>query len=133
MEDKGTVSREKICQLLWGRHAHEQARASLRQSLSVLRRTFNTIYPELISADRNNIHIQLNCLWVDTQNIIHDVAEQSSLLLNFNGDVLEELSANEPEFTQWLRIKKQSLQKSIKNAQAKQSSNSIKQIGRAHV
>ncbi len=127
IENSGTVSREKICQLLWSRHAHEQARASLRQSLIILRRIFDKIIPGFISADRHNIYIQLDKVWVDVQKVIDGTIEQLPLLNEFNGEVLGELSANDPEFTDWLTLKKQFLQEEIKHALARNISSCIVQ------
>lgn len=113
LENGGTVSREKMSQLLWSRHAHEQARASLRQSLSVLRRTLNGISPGFISADRKNIYIQLDKAWVDTQHIADEASDREGPLAEANEGLLEDLNANDPEFENWLGLKKQALQEKI--------------------
>ncbi|MCF6323989.1 MAG: NACHT domain-containing protein [Gammaproteobacteria bacterium] len=127
VENSGAVSREKISQLLWSRHAHQQARASLRQSLSILRRIFDKFIPGFISADRNNIYVQLNKVWVDAKKSIDGAIELSPLLDRFNGEVLGELNANDPEFSHWLALNKRSLQKEIKHALARDLSSNIGQ------
>ena len=43
LAEKGVVSRDKVASLLWSRHAKEQSRTSLRQSLRVLKQTFEEI------------------------------------------------------------------------------------------
>ncbi len=117
LENSGKVSREKVSQLLWSRHASEQARASLRQSLSVLRQTFDKLTPGFISADRSNIYIQLDKVWLDTQSIIEGTSDSSLLLQQFDDGLLEGLNANDPKFANWLALKKESLREEIKTVQ----------------
>lgn len=111
--NSGVVSRNKIRQLLWGRHGHEQSQASLRKSLVILREQLNGIDSELISADRNNIYLQIDNVRVDVDEI--DVASEFSSSPNeFDGRVLENLDVKDSEFQHWLASKKTHLQRKIK-------------------
>src|SRR5437660_8088071 len=62
---KGTASRDKLMGLLWGNSPEEQARASLRQSLHVLRHCVNGVGPEFISAGRQSVRLDLTQVRVD--------------------------------------------------------------------
>ena len=53
MSAEGSVSRERLAGLMWSRHADEQARASLRQSLLEARRSTDECAPVLLDADRD--------------------------------------------------------------------------------
>ena len=66
---KGEMSHEQIASLLWRHHSAEQVRTSLRQSLMYLRRVINNASPELVSADRINVTVDMTRIWQDVQEI----------------------------------------------------------------
>ena len=119
LSKNGEIARDKLTQLLWSRHAQEQARTSLRQSLSLLRRTFRFEAEEFFTADRNKVYLKRDKVWLDSHEIINNSSEllKNGVLSNIcRGPALENLDANDPEFKSWLLIEKQALEKNIKTA-----------------
>jgi TolB-like protein/Tfp pilus assembly protein PilF len=61
-------SRERLATLLWERSAEEQARASLRQTLSEVRRALGADLDGLLDADADSV-------WLDSGRVTSDVAK----------------------------------------------------------
>jgi len=57
--------REALATLLWDRNAEEQARASLRQALAVLRKSLQVSGPSVLVADHERISLAGGGVWVD--------------------------------------------------------------------
>lgn len=103
------VSRDKIAGLLWSSTGPEQARQSLRQLLSTLRKELVQI-----SADRPLLVEESDFLGVDSALVTADVAEFESLLATgseealkkalelYRGDFLDGFTITEDRFDQWV-------------------------------
>jgi DNA-binding SARP family transcriptional activator len=103
------VSREKIASLLWSSTGPDQARQSLRQTLSTLRKELAQLSPdEKILIEENDI------LGLDETNVSCDVAAFESLVAAgteeplakasalYRGDFLDGFQINEERFDQWV-------------------------------
>jgi DNA-binding SARP family transcriptional activator len=103
------VSREKIASLLWSSTGPDQARQSLRQTLSTLRKEIAQLSPdERILVEENDL------LGVDEANVSCDVAAFESLVAVgseeslarasalYRGDFLDGFQINEERFDQWV-------------------------------
>ena len=103
------VSREKIAALLWSSTGPDQARQSLRQTLSMLRKELTTILGDPRALiDENDV------LGVDETLVACDVAEFESLAASgsesalaraaelYRGDFLDGFYLNEERFDQWV-------------------------------
>ena len=103
------VSRDKIASLLWGSFGPEQARQSLRQMLSTLRRELKTIAgDEVLLVEENDF------LALDAQRVSCDVVEFESGVSGgtdatlkraveaYSGDFLEGFELDEDRFDQWV-------------------------------
>jgi DNA-binding SARP family transcriptional activator len=103
------VSREKIAALLWSSTGPDQARQSLRQTLSMLRKELTTILGDASAlVDENDL------LGVDETLVACDVAEFESLAAIgsesalaraaelYRGDFLDGFYLNEERFDQWV-------------------------------
>jgi DNA-binding SARP family transcriptional activator len=103
------VSREKIASLLWSSTGPDQARQSLRQTLSTLRKELAQLAPdEKILIEENDL------LGVDETNVSCDVAAFESLVAGgteeslakastlYRGDFLDGFQINEERFDQWV-------------------------------
>ena len=75
-------SRERLAALLWERSAEEQARASLRQTLSEVRKALGAGADGLLDAD-------VDCVWLDCERVNSDVAEFERLAGSSEVDDLE--------------------------------------------
>ena len=103
------VSREKIASLLWSSTGPDQARQSLRQTLSTLRKEIAQLSPdEPILVEENDL------LGLDETNVSCDVAAFESLVavgseeslakasVLYRGDFLDGFQINEERFDQWV-------------------------------
>lgn len=75
-------SRERLAALLWERSAEEQARASLRQTLSEVRKALGAGADRLLDADAEFV-------WLDSERVTTDVAEFERLAGSSEIDDLE--------------------------------------------
>lgn len=103
------VSREKIAALLWSSTGPDQARQSLRQTLSMLRKELTTIL-----GDPRALIDENDLLGVDETLVACDVAEFESLAAIgsesalaraaelYRGDFLDGFYLNEERFDQWV-------------------------------
>lgn len=103
------VSRDKMANLLWSSTGPEQARQSLRQLLSTLRKELTAISP-----DQKLLIEESDFLGVDGAIIIADVAEFEVLLATgtedalaqaitlYRGDFLDGFTITEERFDQWV-------------------------------
>src|SRR6185436_15494482 len=103
------VSREKIAALLWSSTGPDQARQSLRQTLSMLRKELTSIL-----GDSRALLDENDLLGVDETLVGCDVAEFESLAASGNepaltgavdlyrGDFLDGFHLNEERFDQWV-------------------------------
>ena len=103
------VSRDKMANLLWSSTGPEQARQSLRQLLSTLRKELSTISP-----DEKLLIEESDFLGVDGAIIVADVAEFEVLLATgteealaqaitlYRGDFLDGFTITEERFDQWV-------------------------------
>lgn len=103
------VSRDKISSLLWGSFGPEQARQSLRQMLSTLRRELKSIAGDApILVEENDF------LTLDAQHVSCDVVDFESGVANgseesltqaiaiYTGDFLEGFELDEDRYDQWV-------------------------------
>ena len=102
------VSRDKMASLLWSSTAPEQARQSLRQTLSTLRKELSNISPKKILIEEGDF------LSLDPSLIRVDVVEFESLVAAgtpealdpatrlYAGDFLDGFQLDEEKFDQWV-------------------------------
>jgi DNA-binding SARP family transcriptional activator len=102
------VSRDKMAALLWSSTAPEQARQSLRQTLSTLRKELANISPKKILIEEGDF------LSLDASLVRVDVAEFESLVAAgtpealdpatrlYGGDFLDGFQLDEEKFDQWV-------------------------------
>jgi DNA-binding SARP family transcriptional activator len=102
------VSRDKMAALLWSSTAPEQARQSLRQTLSTLRKELANISPKKVLIEEGDF------LSLDASLVRVDVAEFESLVAAgtpealdpatrlYGGDFLDGFQLDEEKFDQWV-------------------------------
>lgn len=107
-------ARDKLATLLWGARTSDQARASLRQTLSQLRRVINPVHSEALKTDGDAILLDPSAVLVDAvrlQELIHigtpQALEESSRL--FQGDLLEGIGPFSDSFETWLMAERMRL------------------------
>ncbi|MFZ2491648.1 MAG: response regulator [Thermoanaerobaculia bacterium] len=112
------VSRDKMANTLWNSTAPEQARQSLRQTLSTLRKELTQISPE-----RRLLVEEGDFLALDPQLIRADVAEFEHLVATgteeslkqasdmYGGDFLDGFELDEEKFDQWVLAERDRLRR----------------------
>ncbi|MFQ5936013.1 MAG: BTAD domain-containing putative transcriptional regulator [Acidiferrobacterales bacterium] len=110
-----TRSREQLSTVLWGRSAEEQARASLRQTLSSLRKSFEKEDPKVLIADAESVALDTTSIEVDVLAFERCVADGTPEALQkageiYAGDFLEGFSLQEESFEEWLMTERRRLQ-----------------------
>lgn len=98
------VPRGVLTGLLWGHRSEDQARASLRQSLSDLRRALAPAGAP-VQASREAVSLQPSLVWSDA--LLFEAACEAPLLASeaanlYRGELLEGLLIDEPDFDHWL-------------------------------
>lgn len=116
------VTRDKIAGLLWSSTAPEQARQSLRQTLSNLRKELAHLSDQKILIESGDL------LGLDPELVTADVVEFESTLATgteeslrrsieiYRGDFLDGLQLNEERFDQWMRAERDRLHRAALRA-----------------
>ena len=99
-------ARPKLAALLWGNHSELQARDSLRQALSLLRKALSHIDPRALIAHEDTISFEPTALTTDAIVFSELVARQGTEHLEqaialYAGELLEGFQARAPEFESW--------------------------------
>ncbi len=104
-------SRSELAGLLWGDSGGEQARASLRQTLSYLRKALMptgqehlVVQDDLVSIDAATIQIDVATLESLTAQGIPETLERAGDL--YQGDLLEGFDLDGEDFNDWLRTER---------------------------
>ncbi len=110
----GGQSREKLADLLWGNSAEEQARANLRQTLSLLRKALNGDGAGYLVTDGDQISLAGPDIELDVALFEHLVAEATPDALKraaalYKGDLLDGFSLKEDSFEAWARAERERL------------------------
>jgi DNA-binding SARP family transcriptional activator len=118
------VSRDKMAALLWSSTAPEQARQSLRQTLSTLRRELTIVSPQKILVEEGDF------LSLDASLTYCDVVEFESLVNTgtpealdpatrlYTGDFLDGFQIDEEKFDQWVLAERDRLHRMALRAHA---------------
>lgn len=105
--------RDRLATLLWAESGEAQARTSLRQALTTLRRALGN-HPDVLSADLESVCVLSSALWVDATEFERDCGSQDGDVLQraldrYRGDLLDGLNAEAPGFEQWLAVERERL------------------------
>ncbi len=118
------VSRDKMASLLWSSTAPEQARQSLRQTLSTMRRELAAVSPQKLLVEEGDF------LSLDASLVYCDVAEFESMVATgtpealdpatrlYSGDFLDGFQIDEEKFDQWVLAERDRLHRMALRAHA---------------
>ena len=117
-------SREKIAGLLWGNSGEEQARASLRQTLTAMRRALSPEDTDGLVIDGEAFSLNASTTTVDVLEFGKALAEDGPRALEravglYRGELLEGFSLREPGFQEWLEGERTDLRRLVMDASAK--------------
>lgn len=103
---RGSVSRERLADLLWGARFGNNARTSLRQALKELRLAMGGLAAHLLIADRERVGIRQDLLVLDVHELEraarlaqHSAADIGRL---YQGELMEGLGTLNCDFDDWL-------------------------------
>ena len=121
LSPSGGVSRERLATLLWSDRGEDQARSSLRQTLTVLRKELAAVRPSVLVIDDQRVALARDAIETDAVLIVslsHSTEVQSlrRAVNLYQGELLAEASVNDPVFEEWLgseRIRIRDLMTSI--------------------
>ncbi len=103
----GSVSREKLAALLWSDRGEDQARSSLRQTLTVLRKELGALGANLLIADVQRVELARDTMEIDAVSIISLSKENDAPALRravnlYQGEFLADGEVSDPMFEEWL-------------------------------
>jgi len=94
-------SRDRLIDLLWSDRSENQARNSLRQTLSALKKALEVIDPMPIQVDRTTVSVVAESIEVDTFELEHSDATTDVRNL-YRGELLEGAVIRDPSGEEWL-------------------------------
>jgi DNA-binding SARP family transcriptional activator/TolB-like protein len=97
-----SVPRSRITPLLWSLRGKEQGRASLRQAVHELQLALGPSGSSIFRADRNQLALSNDGLWVDTSEFMRATPLRAELLDLFCCPLLEDLQGLDRAFDRWL-------------------------------
>ncbi|MEE8501313.1 MAG: winged helix-turn-helix domain-containing protein, partial [Kiloniellales bacterium] len=105
-------AREKLTALLWSDRGEEQARSSLRQALSELRKALGDADPPPLIAGRDVVSLDADAVDVDAVAFERLIGEATPEALAqaveiYQGELLDGLGVDDPAFEEWLRAERQ--------------------------
>jgi len=112
------IPRETLMGLFWGERGDEQARASLRQTLSQIRQALGPGFASMIVADRENVQFTAPDARIDIKEVARfrncdDIERLTKTLEGVRGEFLEGLSIGEPLFEQWLITEREAVRRQL--------------------
>jgi len=109
-----THPRERLAGLLWSERGDRQARDSLKQTLTRLRRCLDIGNGDLLRTDRQSVALDRAAVSVDALAFERFVREGTLAALTqaatlYRGDLLDGIVVRDPAFEDWLLIERQRL------------------------
>ena len=101
-------TRNKLAAMLWGSAGKEQARQSLRQSLSALRSAFAPFHPQILVVAGDRVMLNRSAIDVDVAEFERLASRETPRDLEqaatiYAGDLLDGVDVKEESFEEWLR------------------------------
>lgn len=101
------VPRETICALLWPDSGADQARGSLRQTLSVLRKSLGQSETRFVWSSKSAVSLRSDGLIIDANLFEAETGNTTNEnIALYRGDLAEGLSSVSPEFDRWLETER---------------------------
>ncbi len=107
-------TRDELVVLLWSERGEEQARSSLRQSLSELRKALGDTDGSPLIAGRDAVSLDADAVDVDVAEFEHLIDDGTPTALEravelYRGELLDGIGVHDPAFEDWLRDERQRL------------------------
>jgi DNA-binding SARP family transcriptional activator/tetratricopeptide (TPR) repeat protein len=115
--DKQPYERAKLAALLWADSAETQARESLRQTFSLLRRALSGIHADPLLTLGDTVALKPGVFWIDIvefeQLAKGEAADLERAVQLYRGEFLEGFDLRAPEFETWLLSVRQQLNEKV--------------------
>lgn len=123
-------SRDKLASLLWSDRGDQQARDSLKHSLTKLRQCLRAAAPSSIVADRLSAKLEPAAVTIDVADFERLVRDGTPATLEraialYRGELLDGIGIRDPAFEEWLLVERQRLRHLLEEAMTRQMSQSI--------
>ena len=104
-------TRNKLAAMLWGSAGKEQARQSLRQSLSAIRRILSPFYRAIVVIEADRVTLDRSAIDIDVAEFERLASRESPRDLEqatalYVGDLLDGLDVSEDPFEEWLHTER---------------------------
>ena len=108
--------RERLVNLFWSDRGEDQARNSLRQALSSLKKPLDKAIPELLEVERTTVRLKPELITVDVDAFGFLAAESEIKKLVeavdiYSGEFLEGIAIRDPSGEQWLTEERENLKR----------------------
>ncbi|WP_165390216.1 BTAD domain-containing putative transcriptional regulator [Thalassococcus sp. S3] len=101
-------AREEVATLLWAQSGEAQARASLRQELSVLRRGLTGHEGLAVRSKGGLLHLERGDVQIDTHLFWHSAqTDPKTAIILYNGPFFKGLTIQSDPFESWLRMERE--------------------------
>ncbi len=107
----GGISRERLAAMLWSDRGEDQARSSLRQTLTTLRRELGAAGEKIIMADDQRVAIARDAMETDAVSLVglshaNDSPSLRDAAKLYQGELLADLALAGEAFEDWLAIER---------------------------
>ncbi len=111
LESSKRINRSDAEALLWSQRSPEQAKASLRQCLSELRKQLDNFTNIELITNRLDISLSLDSVSIDAEEIVSvvdsdDVQQKLNFTEQCDGQFLKGLNIPDPAFEDWLNVRR---------------------------
>ncbi|MFC3324738.1 hypothetical protein [Mesorhizobium cantuariense] len=103
--DRAQRSRTWLCGKLWSDRAPEQAFASLRQTLTEIRKALGVAGKSILKIDASTVALDLTAVRIDTREFRNSPARMP-LVAQSSAEFLEGIDVRDSEFEEWLSIER---------------------------
>lgn len=117
LSPSGASTRDRICNLLWGSHGQEQARASLRQSLATLRKDLGDLADRIMLNESETLALSLTAVSVDAIELLDsrktkDLSRLRQIAHALPIEFLSDITIQEEAFDEWQMLERSRLRTS---------------------
>ena len=118
-------SRDKLASLLWSDRGDQQARDSLKHSLTKLRQCLPAVAQSSIVADRLSAKLESKAVAIDVADFERLVRDGTPAALEraialYRGELLDGIGIRDPAFEEWLLVERQRLRHFLEEALTRQ-------------
>jgi TolB-like protein/DNA-binding SARP family transcriptional activator len=126
----GAHARDKLASLLWSDRGDQQARDSLKHSLTKLRQCWPSTTDVPIVADRLSARLDPSAVTIDVAEFERLAREGTPQALEraialYHGDLLDGIGIHDPAFEEWLLVERQRVRHLFEEALTKQIKQSM--------